>query len=90
MFKSGFVICNKKNYDQDIVKHLSNLSVSLDETYYTNGVRIQLKVPATQRHHRERVGRSRWLAIPKVRILYGLPTYLKIYFMKNKIWVDGF
>ena len=38
-------------------------------------VRIKLKVPATQRHHRERAALSRWLAISKVRFLYGLPTY---------------
>ena len=39
-------------------------------------VRINLKVTATQRHSRERVTRARWLAISKVRFLYGLPTYL--------------
>ena len=38
-------------------------------------VRIKLKVPATQRHHRERAARADWLAISKVRFLYGLPTY---------------
>ena len=40
-------------------------------------VRIKLKVPATQRHHRERAARAQWLAISKVRFLYGLPTYNK-------------
>jgi len=34
-----------------------------------------LKVPATQRHHREHDARARWVAISKVRFLYGLPTY---------------
>ena len=38
-------------------------------------VRIKLKVPATQRHNQERAARPRWLAISKVRFLYGLPTY---------------
>jgi len=38
-------------------------------------VRIKLTVPATQRHHCERAARVRWLAISKVRFLYGLPTY---------------
>jgi len=38
-------------------------------------VRMKLKVPATQRHLRERVARARWLAISQVRFLYGLPTY---------------
>ena len=37
-------------------------------------VRIKLKVPATQRHHRKRAARARWLVITKVRFLYGLPT----------------
>ena len=43
--------------------------------YDAASVRIKLKVPATQRHHRERAARARWLAISKVRFLYGLPTY---------------
>jgi hypothetical protein len=38
-------------------------------------VRTKLKVPATQRHHRERVAHGRWFAISEVRFLYGLPTY---------------
>ena len=38
--------------------------------------RIKLKIPATQRHHRERAARSSWLVISKVRFLYGLPTYV--------------
>ena len=38
-------------------------------------VRIKLKVPPTQRHHHERAARARWLAISKVRFLYGLTTY---------------
>ena len=37
-------------------------------------VRIKLKASATQRHHRERAARARWLAILKVRFLYGLHT----------------
>jgi len=39
-------------------------------------VRIKLKVPATQRHHRERAAGARWLAISQVRFLYGLLTYV--------------
>ena len=38
-------------------------------------VRIKLKVPATQRHHREHAARARWLIISQVRFLYGLHTY---------------
>jgi len=38
-------------------------------------VRIKLKVPATQRHHREHAARAHWPAISKVRFLYGLPEY---------------
>jgi hypothetical protein len=38
-------------------------------------VRRKLKVPATQRHHRERAAPARWLAISKVRFLCGLSTY---------------
>ena len=38
-------------------------------------VRIKLKVPATQRHDRQRAARARWLAISKVLFLYRLPTY---------------
>ena len=38
-------------------------------------VRIKFKVPATQRHHRKRAARARWLAISEVRFLYGLSTY---------------
>ena len=36
---------------------------------------MKLKVPATQRHHRERAEPARCLAISKFRFLYGLPTY---------------
>jgi len=36
---------------------------------------MKFKVPATQRHHRERAARSRWFAVSQVRFLYGLPTY---------------
>jgi len=36
---------------------------------------MKLKVPATQRHHRERAAPARWLAVSQVRFLYGLPTY---------------
>jgi hypothetical protein len=39
-------------------------------------VRIKLKVSATQHHHRERAARAHWLAILKVRFLYGLPLYI--------------
>jgi len=39
-------------------------------------VRIKLKVPATQRHHRERAALARWLAISQVRFICGLPTYI--------------
>jgi len=35
------------------------------------------KVPAKQRHHRERAARARWLAISQVLFLYGLPTYIE-------------
>ena len=42
-------------------------------------VRIKLKVSATQRQHRERAARARWLVISKVRFLYVLPTYIYIY-----------
>jgi len=38
-------------------------------------VRIKLKVPATQRHHRKRAACDHWLTISQVRFLYGLPTY---------------
>jgi len=38
-------------------------------------VRIKLKVPATQRHHRERAALDRWLPISQVRFLYGLSRY---------------
>jgi len=38
---------------------------------------MKLKVPATQRHHRERAARAHWLAISQVRFLYGLPTYFE-------------
>jgi len=38
-------------------------------------VKIKLKVPATQRHHHEHAVCARWLIIPKVRFLYGVPTY---------------
>jgi len=37
-------------------------------------VRIKLIVSATQRHHRERATRARWLVISQVHFLYGLPT----------------
>jgi len=40
-------------------------------------VRINLEVPATQRHHCRRSAHARWLVISKVRFLYGLPTYFK-------------
>ena len=51
-------------------------------------VRIKLKVPATQRHHRERAALPRLLAISEVRFLYGLPTYIffqsyRIFFLVN-------
>ena len=39
---------------------------------------MKLKVPATQRHHRERAACARWLAISQVRFLYGLPVYKKL------------
>ena len=42
-------------------------------------VRIKLKVLATQRHFCKRAVRSRWLAISRVRFLYGLPTYIYSY-----------
>jgi len=42
----------------------------------TAGVRIKLKVPAVQHHHRERAVRARCLAISNVRFLYGLPSYM--------------
>jgi len=45
-------------------------------------VRIKLKVPATQHHHRKRAARARWLAILQVRFLYGLPTCIHIYIYK--------
>jgi len=38
-------------------------------------VRMKRKVPATQRHHRKRALRPRWLANSQVNFLYGLPTY---------------
>jgi len=38
-------------------------------------VRIKLKFPATQRHHREHAVHAGWLAFSQVRFLYGLPTY---------------
>jgi len=40
----------------------------------TAGVRIKLKVPAMQCHHRERAARARSLAISDVRFLCGLPS----------------
>jgi len=40
--------------------------------------RIQLKVPVTQCHHRDRAARTRWLAISQVRFLYGLSMYTSI------------
>jgi len=36
---------------------------------------MKLKVPATQRRHRGRAARARWLTISQVRFLYGLPAY---------------
>ena len=36
---------------------------------------MKLKVPTTQRHHRQRAACARWLAILQVRFLYGQPTY---------------
>jgi len=39
-------------------------------------VRMKLKVPDTQRHHRERAACDRWLAISQVCFLYGVPTYI--------------
>jgi len=41
----------------------------------TAGVKIKLKVPTVQRHHRECAARARCLAISNVRFLYGLPLY---------------
>jgi len=40
----------------------------------TAGVGIKLKVPAIQRHYRERAVRARCLAISNVWFLYGLPS----------------
>ena len=41
-------------------------------------VRIKLKVPATRRHDRERAARASWLAISKVRFIYGQITYNEV------------
>ena len=53
-------------------------------------VRIKLKVPTTQRHNRDRAARARWLAILKVRFLYGLPTYMSTYVVRPSISVGDY
>ena len=44
---------------------------------------MKLKVPATQRHHREHAARPRWLAISNVPFLYGLPMYIPTLFFSS-------
>jgi len=39
-------------------------------------VKIKLKVPATQHHHRNHPAPAHWHAISNVRFLFGLPTYV--------------
>jgi hypothetical protein len=39
------------------------------------GVKIKLKVPATQHHRRKRPAPAHWRAISNVRFLFGLTTY---------------
>jgi len=38
-------------------------------------VKIKLKVPATQHHHRKHLAPAHWRAISNVRFLFGLTTY---------------
>jgi len=50
-------------------------------------VRINLKVPATQRHHRERAVSACWLAISQVQFLYGLPTQMQVVFHFTSLYI---
>jgi hypothetical protein len=52
-------------------------------------VRINLEVPATQRHHRERAARARWLAISKVLFLYGQPKYTAFVGISEEIGIEN-
>jgi len=46
-------------------------------------IRINLEVPARQRHHHERAARARWLAISQVPFVYELPTYTYYMFCRS-------